>query len=821
MKLEPLPKFLKYNYDSDALIYKSDNHFYYNLGVSKDLINDLINKQFQIYNAYYLYEKDWESPKIMLIGRGLKVGKFKIKVQGFLPYLYLKNKNGKYKTYLGDKVEKVLFKTEPKRIAKFRDYCKKQGEDLPYEADILFHRRFLCDTYDYFKPKQEILPKVAIIDLETNHPIGKNLISFSVNDPDGDLYHNSYYINNQSEFDLALDLYEYLSDFDLITGWNITFDIKILEDLLTKIKLVLEFINNHKLKEKEIINYYKQLKLSKKNLILILKALEHFNYIDYDKNTIKINKYLDNILSHNFTILDSLTLTKKMYGREIKGRWTLDNTGIQLVGMSKKNLNGKHIYELNELELMEYNTIDTIIPEVIDNAFGGILGHTILAWSLQSCINDIVITAVANDIALIRAYHKDKIVLNSRDFDDADEDETYNAANPDAIVGSYTNLVELDLEAAYANAVLSINASCETKDPNGKYKAPNGVRFNNGYSTFISTLKELMLERKKIKKILKSLDKHSDIWKRYKSIDFALKTQVAAFSHGIFGWSKSRMKDLEVADAITSVVRELIESVKHKCGKLGYKWCYVHTDSIVINTSKSNISTITNLLNSHIKDYCRKMNYNNVPNLEFKQFYKVGYIHSPARNVLIPEDGSIDDVDTWKVTGMNFMRSEVPPALVDIEVNLIKMKLRGKNNEEMIDWLRNRLKDTKNLDSRDLGIIKPLNRSIKKYGKTLQDGSHGNIPYHIKALMLAEREYGFKVPVGSKFMILPILTNETVGVRVIRRKKVLLAFSPEIGLPKQYKIDFEYYFRDNLFGKINKLFDMTPSELESTLNLKW
>ena len=76
------------------------------------------------------------------------------------------------------------------------------------------------------------------------------------------------------------------------------------------------------------------------------------------------------------------------------------------------------------------------------------------------------------------------------------------------------------------------------------------------------------------------------------------------------------------------------------------------------------------------------------------------------------------------------------------------------------------------------------------------------------------KEYGLKIEVGNKFMVLPIYTNETEGVRKIRRKRVDIAYSIEDGLPSKYKIDFEYYLDSNLWGKIHKLFELTPSELK-------
>ena len=124
------------------------------------------------------------------------------------------------------------------------------------------------------------------------------------------------------------------------------------------------------------------------------------------------------------------------------------------------------------------------------------------------------------------------------------------------------------------------------------------------------------------------------------------------------------------------------------------------------------------------------------------------------------------------------------------------------------------MKDIINIESQELATIKPYKKAIREYGKVKKDGSWGGIPYHIKSLQRAIDEYGFSISIGEKFGMLPIITEETTGVRVIKRKKVFIAFDIETGLPNDYTIDYEHYLRSNLWGKIHTLFGMTPKELE-------
>ena len=770
MNLEKLPKFLEGTYDNDALVYSSDDTFFHNGGIDKNLLNDLANKEFQIYTGYYTPKippwTPWEAkksenkPTIYLVGRGKTSGKQKIKIQGFLPYCYMPDPNGDYETYLGDKVKKIIFDCNPKAVGDFRKSLEeKKSATIPLEADIPFVRRFLCDTYPSFQPKKEITPKIAIFDVETNFPDSDDLISFSIN-IDGKIYHNSIHKVKQNE--LAIDLYNRLIECDVITGWNVSFDVDILNKELKKIDPSL-YINNE------------------------------------------------------VGIIDLLDITRKMWGREIKGSWSLDNAGEQIAGLAKFSLEGYPKDQTPEI-LEEYNNRDVEIPQLIDEKVGALDCHIILSWMAHCTIEDTQITTVVNDLSILRAYHKAGKVLNSKppwSMKPKEGEARYRAADPKARPGVYNGIMVFDIKHAYPWAAQAINATPETRDTNGEYEAPNGLRFNNNPSVFIDTLKELMDERSKIKTKLNNKNTKEKEKKRLTFIDFAIKTQAAAFSHGEFGYWRSRMKDYGVAEAITQTAHDLIFYAMDKSDHLGYPWVYQHTDSMYIKSPKKNKDLLVSTIDDIVKKYCKEKGYKIPAELEYKEPYiKKAYIHSPARNVMVPEKVEIDDHENWKVTGMNFMRSETPDALKDIEIELVKLKLKNKNPIELLRYLKKAVYRLRELDSRQLGIIKPLNKPIDEYGGATEDGRKIPIPYHVQAYIDANNEYGLELGVGEKFMVLPILTNETTGTRKIKRVRKYIAFTISEGLPEQYDIDYQFYLRSNLYGKIYKLFDIPESILE-------
>jgi DNA polymerase elongation subunit (family B) len=770
MILKPLPDILKDQYKKDSLVYSSDNEFYYNEEVDKDIIEDINNREFQVYTGHYSprvppwkKKQKWSPsniPTVHLIGRGKRSGKKTLNIEGFLPYCYVEDKNGKYVTYLGKKVKKLIFKTSPAAIGDYRKKFEKSLNPTPYEADIPFIERFMCDTDPFFKPKEIIEPKVAIFDIETNYPINDEIISFSINS-EGNIYHNSKYKTPKHK-DLILDLYNRLREHDIITGWNVQFDVKHTQNELRKI-----------LKDKSFV------------------------------------------LNDEVAIIDLKTISNKMYAKQLKGGWSLDNAGKRIANIPKVDIkvNPK---DLTPDKLEEYNNRDVVVPEKIDEVLGGLKCHLILSWMTHCILENTELTTVINDITILKAYHNKRVVLPSKPpFDEkpTSKDAQYQAADPQARQGIYENVMAFDLKHAYPWAVQAINATPETKDKNGKYQAPNGIRFNEGYSVFIETLDSIMDERAKAKKKMKEYKKQGNhkMYMTYKYIDFALKTQAAAFSHGEFGYWRSRMKDYEVAEAITQTAKQLIFHTMNVLEFFGFKWVYEHTDSCYIMCPVERKRELIDLINDIVNDYCIEHGYRKVAELEFEEYYPIVYIHTPARNVLVKEDGE------WKVTGMNFMRSETPEELADIEENLVRLALEKKSKDDMLKYLKKRIRNLKNISINKLGIEKPYNKPLKEYGGKNKNGRKIPIPYHIKAYLKAHDEYGFDLEVGEKFQIIPILTNSCHGVRKIRRDKVDIAFPLDGNLPKGYKVDYEKYIEHNLIGKIYQFFDMDDKELMNEL----
>ena len=94
MTLEPLPKALEKCYLDNSLIFQDDSSFYYNSNFNKDLLDDISNHNFQIYNGTYRHNKEDGTTTIWLVGRGRNSGKQLFPVQGYYPYCYIYDDKG-------------------------------------------------------------------------------------------------------------------------------------------------------------------------------------------------------------------------------------------------------------------------------------------------------------------------------------------------------------------------------------------------------------------------------------------------------------------------------------------------------------------------------------------------------------------------------------------------------------------------------------------------------------------------------------------------------------------------------------------------------
>jgi len=226
----------------------------------------------------------------------------------------------------------------------------------------------------------------------------------------------------------------------------------------------------------------------------------------------------------------------------------------------------------------------------------------------------------------------------------------------------------------------------------------------------------------------------------------------------------------------------------------GYEVIYAHTDSLYVVAPKSDVDKILKLANESVEEYVKKHGYLYTPKFEFKDYYVKGYIHSPARNVMVKENGE------WSITGMNLIRSDAPDFLRDLEKRIIELYLEGRSKDEIIAEVIEILKTLKDKSPDYLGIPKPLKKNPNAYKVKSA---------HIKAVLNAVAEYGLDIHVGEKFLMLPVkrLKNGEKGYIAFRYNE----------WPEGYEIDFMEYIRSVVIGKLAIMLNVNPKDLKKRL----
>ena len=787
-KLMELPKFIEPSPYSDLLIV--DGVAYYHRNLPYPLQADLKYKRVQIYAGWYKFRPSYRYPIIYLIGRGKTCGKFYLRVGGFRPYCYAKDPDGEYTTIFGDRVRKIeLNNSAPEKIKRLRQLSLKKGKDL-FEADIPFVRRFLIDTNGLFKSDEPLDLRILIVDVETNYPVSDDIISFAINKLwEKEITFMS--VRQANIWEMTCELLQAFLEADVITGWNVKFDIEHITKYFEHLAFVLKTAYEMNYQHSSLVAYVMKYVGGKDQAEAIISALKTYGYLKelngYLKPTLPMFLIEEQLNPYKLAaVMDMKEMTKKIIGKELKS-WSLENAGLELVGI-QKHLSTKYVRDLNDEELMNYNCIDVIIPEEIEEKYGPIRYHINLAWLLQTRLEDTEIHSVVNDIVMLNEYKRHNIVLPSKNV--KKRKGGYKAAEPFGLKGVYNNIVAIDLKAAYPSCVLALNASIETRDDNGDIVAANGIRFNRKRSIFVEALKRIMKAREEMKAKLREAETEEER-KKLDLMQRALKTQAAAFSHGIFGYEHSRLFFEEVAEAITSTVRYMLDSAGKALEDAGYKVIYKHTDSIyaVVN-DKSDVEKVLQIANAAIERICKEKGYLYVPTFEFKEYYVKGYVHSAARNVMVKEDGE------WDITGMNLIRSDAPDFVRDIEHDVIQMYLDGKSKDDILKYVLEKLKDLPKNSPDYLGIPKPLRKDPQAYKVKSA---------HVKAVLNAVNEYGFEINVGEKFLMLP--------VKNLKSGKGYIAF--RFGeFPEGYEIDYFEYVRSVLLGKLSMMLDMNAKDLK-------
>jgi DNA polymerase I len=276
-------------------------------------------------------------------------------------------------------------------------------------------------------------------------------------------------------------------------------------------------------------------------------------------------------------------------------------------------------------------------------------------------------------------------VLPSKGFANAEEFEGATVFEPSR--GVRENVVVLDLKSLYPMAMMTINASPETKDPNGELKAPNGIRFKKHPDGLTrSIISELLKERDEKKRLRNTFAFGSPQYVTYDMQQNVLKVIMNTY-YGVSGYTRFRLFDREIGSAVTSVGRAIIEHTRRVIEQQGYKVIYGDTDSCMVQLPPLDqqktielAQVIEKRLNESYQDFAKTELNADVHFFSIKfekiyaRFFQAGKKKRYAGSLVWKEGKVVNETD---IVGFEIKRSDTPQITKVVQMKVMEMILAG------------------------------------------------------------------------------------------------------------------------------------------------
>jgi DNA polymerase elongation subunit (family B) len=567
-----------------------------------------------------------EKPLIHIIGKTASGDKKHVEVHGFKPYFYVPQDSmsqarehscvqevvGGFESIKGKKMAKVVT-TTPGDVKEIRDNYEH------YEGDILFPNRFLIDKnirsgisvpiendtgekiiarHTELEPASvQVSPDVHYMDIEvedrngfptadeaeeqiicvTSYDSGADeYIVWLVSPPsDGNALHkitNYDTVHKGSKRDIEVRQFDreeemltaYLkyiqkTNPDILTGWNFEFD------------------STYIVRRLDQLNANCDEDLRKDRLSPIGETWRS----SYGCPNIK-----------GRVVFDLLDAYKRQQFTE-KESYRLEDTAQRELGTGKEPYLGTigELWETDVQDLVRYNIRDVDLCVALDEQ-EDLIGFWNNVRTFVGCkIEDATTPGDAVDMYVLQQLSEEFVLPSKGGFVEKGAEEEFEGGSVfEPITGIREDVATLDLKSLYPMAMVTVNASPETKvDPeeyDGEtYVAPNGVHFRKDIDGKIREMvNELLAEREKKKEQRDEHPPDSEKHALYDKQQASIKVVMNAL-FGVLGWERFRLYDSEMSAAVTSVGREVIAHTADIAESLDLNVIYGDTDSILVSLS--------------------------------------------------------------------------------------------------------------------------------------------------------------------------------------------------------------------------------------------
>ncbi|MEI7857242.1 MAG: DNA-directed DNA polymerase [Methanomicrobiales archaeon] len=426
-------------------------------------------------------------------------------------------------------------------------------------------------------------------------------------------------------------------------------------------------------------------------------------------------------------LFDLLMGYKKMHLSQ-KESYRLDAVALEEVGEQKVRYTGtiSDLWRDRPALLVEYNFKDVELCVRINNKDNIIEFYREIARYVGCPLDKTLNSSSVIDVYILRKA-SGKYVLPSKGFANADEFEGATVFEPSR--GVRENVIVLDLKSLYPMAMMTINASMETKDPAGELVAPNGIRFKKKPDGLTrSIISELLKERDDKKALRNKYEFGSPNYVLYDMQQNVLKVIMNTY-YGVSGYTRFRLFDREIGSAVTSVGRAIIEHTRRVIEQEGYTVIYGDTDSCMVHLPPNldrevTIATaraIEKKLNESYQEFALKELNADVHYFSIKfekiyeRFFQAGKKKRYAGHLVWKEGKDVDEVD---IVGFEIRRSDTPQITKVVQQRVMEMILKGEEYAIIKSFLSGVITKYRGgkytLD--EIGIPGGIGKSLDDYG---------------------------------------------------------------------------------------------------------
>jgi len=394
-------------------------------------------------------------------------------------------------------------------------------------------------------------------------------------------------------------------------------------------------------------------------------------------------------------LFDLLEAYRKIHGAQ-KESYRLDAVGEEELGETKVRYPGtlSALWKADPVRLVEYNFQDVALCVGINAKSHIIEFYREIARYVGCPLDRTLNSSSVIDIYILRKAFG-KFVLPSKGFAAAEEFEGATVFDP--ALGVKENVVVLDLKSLYPMAMMTINASPETKDPAGEYRAPNGIRFRKEPDGLTRSILAELLEEREVKKAER--DRHpfgSPGYIRFDLQQNVIKVIMNTY-YGVSGYARFRLYDREIGSAITAVGRAIIEHTRKVIEGMGHHVLYGDTDSCMVELPPADKETtigiarsIEERLNASYREFAKETlnadtHYFSIKFEKiYRRFFQAGKKKRYAGHLVWKEGKDVDEVD---IVGFEMRRSDYPQITKEVQRTTIEMILKGSGYPEVKEYL--------------------------------------------------------------------------------------------------------------------------------------